>query len=115
MNGAFTDYFIAGFVLFAVGVPFLRGWIPRNRLSGFRTSKTLSNDRVWYEANRVAGRDLMIAGAVVMATAVYSAATPAWSAPPCSQDGPRSGSAPAEYMSACSIHARPRSTLPGPS
>jgi len=73
MNGAFTDYFLAGFVLFAVGVPFLRGWIPRNRLSGFRTPKTLSNDRVWYEANRVAGRDLMIAGAVVMATAVVSA------------------------------------------
>ena len=73
MNGAFTDYFIAGFVLFAVGVPFLRGWIPRNRLSGFRTSKTLSNDRVWYEANRVAGRNLMIAGVVVMTTAVVSA------------------------------------------
>ena len=73
MNGAFTGYFIAGLVLFAVGVPLLRGWIPRNRLAGFRTPKTLSNDRVWYEANRVAGRDLMIVGAVVMATAVVSA------------------------------------------
>jgi uncharacterized membrane protein len=73
MNGAFTSYFIGGLVLFAVGVPLLRGWIPRNRLAGFRTSKTLSNDRIWYEANRVAGRDLMIAGAVVMTTAVASA------------------------------------------
>ena len=73
MNGAFTDYFLAGFVLFAVGVPFLRGWVPRNRLAGFRTPKTLSNDRVWYEANRVAGRDMLIAGLVVMATAVVSA------------------------------------------
>jgi len=73
MNGAFTGYFIGGLVLFAVGVPLLRGWIPRNRLAGFRTSKTLSNDRVWYEANRVAGRDLMIAGLVVMTTAVASA------------------------------------------
>src|SRR5262245_54581773 len=73
MNGTFTGYFIAGLTLFAVGVPLLRGWIPRNRLAGFRTSKTLSNDRVWYEANRVAGRDLMIAGAVVMTTAVASA------------------------------------------
>jgi len=73
MNGAFTGYFIAGFVSFAVGVPFLRGWIPRNRLAGFRTPKTLSNDRVWYEANRVAGRDMLIAGLVVMATAVVSA------------------------------------------
>ena len=73
MNGAFTGYFIAGLVLFAVGVPLLRGWVPRNRLAGFRTSKTLSNNRVWYEANRVAGRDLMIAGAVVMTTAIASA------------------------------------------
>jgi uncharacterized membrane protein len=73
MSGAFTSYFIAGFFSFAVGVPFLRGWIPRNRLAGFRTPKTLSNDRVWYEANRVAGRDLMVAGVVIMATAVVSA------------------------------------------
>jgi uncharacterized membrane protein len=72
MSGTFTGYFIGGLVLFAVGVPLLRGWIPRNRLAGFRTSKTLSNDRVWYEANRVAGRDLIIAGAVVMTTAVAS-------------------------------------------
>ena len=70
MSGTFTGYFIAGFVSFAVGVPFLRGWVPRNRLAGFRTPKTLSNDRVWYEANRVAGRDMLIAGLVVMATAV---------------------------------------------
>ena len=73
MSGTFTAYFIAGLVLFGVGVPLLRRWIPRNRLAGFRTSKTLSNDRVWYEANRVAGRDLMIAGLVVMTTAVASA------------------------------------------
>jgi uncharacterized membrane protein len=72
MNGAFTGYFIGGLVLFAVGVPLLQGWIPRNRWAGFRTTKTLSNDRVWYEANRVAGRDLIIAGAVVMTTAVAS-------------------------------------------
>jgi uncharacterized membrane protein YfcA len=73
MNGAFTGYFIGGLALFAAGVPLLRGWIPRNRWAGFRVPKTLSNDGIWYEANRVAGRDLMIAGAVVMAVAVVSA------------------------------------------
>jgi len=73
MNGAFTGYFIAGLALFAAGVPLLRGWIPRNRWAGFRVPKTLSNDRIWYEANRVAGRDLMIAGAVIMTTAGLSA------------------------------------------
>jgi len=73
MNEVSIDYFIAGLVLFGAGVPFLRGWIPRNRWSGFRVPKTLSSDRIWYEANRVAGRDLMIAGAVVMTTAIVSA------------------------------------------
>jgi uncharacterized membrane protein len=73
MNEVSIDYFIAGLALFAAGVPLLRGWIPRNRWSGFRVPKTLSNDRIWYEANRVAGRDLMIAGAVIMTAAGLSA------------------------------------------
>jgi uncharacterized membrane protein len=73
MNGAFTGYFIEGLALFAAGVPLLQGRIPRNRWADFRTPKTLSDDGVWYEANQVAGRDLMIAGAVIMATAVGSA------------------------------------------
>ena len=57
----------------AIGAPLARGWIARNRWAGFRVPKTLSNDRIWYEANRVAGRDLIIAGAVIMTTAVVSA------------------------------------------
>jgi uncharacterized membrane protein len=73
MSGAAIDYFIGGLALFAAGVPLLRGWIPRNRWSGFRAPKTLSSDRIWYEANRVAGRDLMIAGAVIMTAAGLSA------------------------------------------
>jgi len=73
LNTVSTYYFIAGLALALAGVPLLRGWIPRNRWAGFRVPKTLSNDRIWYEANRVAGRDLMIAGAVAMATAGLSA------------------------------------------
>jgi hypothetical protein len=73
MNALSTYNFISGFALALTGVPLLRGWIPRNRWAGFRVPKTLSNDRIWYEANRVAGRDLMIAGAVIMTTAGLSA------------------------------------------
>ena len=73
MNEVFVDYFIAGLALFAAGVPLLRGWIPRNRWAGFRVPKTLSSDEIWYEANRVAGRNLMIAGAVVMAAMIIGA------------------------------------------
>jgi uncharacterized membrane protein len=73
MNGVSAYYFIAGIALALAGVPLLRGWIPRNRWAGFRVPKTLSNDRIWYEANRIAGRDLMIAGAVIMTAAGLSA------------------------------------------
>src|SRR5262245_37959188 len=70
MNREFTGYLIAGIALVAAGVPLVRGWIPPNRWAGFRVPKTLSDDRIWYEANRVAGRDLIIAGAFVMIVAV---------------------------------------------
>jgi hypothetical protein len=39
-----------------------------NRLYGFRTSATLSNESIWYEANAVAGRLLL--GAAVLSAAV---------------------------------------------
>jgi uncharacterized membrane protein len=73
MNEAFVDYFIAGLALLAAGVPLQRGWIPRNRWAGFRVRKTLSSDKIWYEANRVAGRNLMTAGVVVMAAMIVGA------------------------------------------
>jgi uncharacterized membrane protein len=39
-----------------------------NRTYGFRTPLTVSNPEVWYATNEVAGRDLVAAGACMMAT-----------------------------------------------
>src|SRR4051812_47937610 len=47
--------------LAAVCVPLIRRRVPPNAAYGFRTPKTLSNDRVWYEANAVSGRYLLLA------------------------------------------------------
>ncbi len=38
------------------------GKVPRNHWYGFRTPKTLSSDAIWYQANKIGGRYLVIAG-----------------------------------------------------
>jgi uncharacterized membrane protein len=57
---------IAGVVIVALSIPLILEKVGPNRLYGFRTRKTLSSPRIWYAANRVAGRDLLIAGVVVV-------------------------------------------------
>ena len=57
-------------VLFIAAVPLVLGLIPRNRFYGVRTLKTLSDDRVWYVVNRLAGAGVMIASIVYGAVAV---------------------------------------------
>jgi uncharacterized membrane protein len=69
----FTQPFaIPALLLFIVAVPLVLGAIPRNRLYGFRTRRTLSDDAIWYSVNRFAGFALMIA------SALYLAATMIW-------------------------------------
>jgi uncharacterized membrane protein len=63
---------IPALLLFVVAVPLVLGLIPRNRLYGFRTAKTLSDDGIWYRVNRLAGFAVMIAGVV------YGAVAAAW-------------------------------------
>ena len=53
-----------GLTLAGVGTLMWSGRIPPNRWIGFRTPRTLSDRRVWYVANRIAGRDLAIAGPI---------------------------------------------------
>jgi uncharacterized membrane protein len=65
----FTQPFaIPALLLFIVAVPLVLGAIPRNRLYGFRTRRTLSDDANWYPVNRFAGLALMIASALYLAT-----------------------------------------------
>ncbi len=70
---------IPALLLFLVAVPLVAGLIPRNRLYGFRTAKTLSDDGIWYRVNRLAGFAIMIASVVYGAVAVarpYDRAAP---------------------------------------
>lgn len=54
----------------AIGIPCSQGWVPPNRLAGFRTRKTLQDPEVWYAANRVAGYWSIATGIVVAAVSV---------------------------------------------
>jgi uncharacterized membrane protein len=57
---------LTGLVLIAVSVPMLLGRVPPNLWYGFRTSKTLSDERIWYEANRLSGRAGIVAGTLMV-------------------------------------------------
>jgi hypothetical protein len=58
-------YGLMGLVFIAIGIPLALESVPPNHWYGFRTAKTLSNQAIWYAANRVTGIDLIIAGVVI--------------------------------------------------
>jgi uncharacterized membrane protein len=60
---------VPALLLFFVAVPLVLGVIPRNRFYGVRTARTLSDDGVWYPANRLAGAVIMAASGVYGALA----------------------------------------------
>jgi uncharacterized membrane protein len=54
-----------GMLLIGLGWPLARRRIRPNRWYGLRLPATFADERVWYEANAVAGRDMMAVGAAV--------------------------------------------------
>lgn len=59
-----------GFVFVALGLPLALQKVAPNRIYGFRLPQTLSNEKTWYAANRVAGIDLCLAGVVITGGAI---------------------------------------------
>jgi uncharacterized membrane protein len=55
-----------GLLFIGLGAPLMLGKVPPNSVYGCRTMKTLSDPRVWYEANRVSGKDFLISGVLVL-------------------------------------------------
>ncbi|MEP6765956.1 MAG: SdpI family protein [Gemmatimonadaceae bacterium] len=71
VNG-FTIMFVCAALLFAaVSVPLIRERVKPNNWYGFRTAKTLSDERIWYAANVYSGR-LLCALGTLLAVAVVS-------------------------------------------
>ncbi len=70
MTGTLLIYFGVGLLVAALALPMMYDKIPPNGFYGFRTPRTLSDPNVWYPANRVAGRNLAVAGMIVSTTAL---------------------------------------------
>ena len=70
MAGTLLIYFGVGLLVAALALPMMYDKIPPNGFYGFRTPRTLSDPNVWYAANRVAGRNLAVAGVIVSTTAL---------------------------------------------
>jgi uncharacterized membrane protein len=59
-----------GCLLVVIGWPLARRRVGPNRWYGLRVPATFADEAVWYEANAVAGRDLIALGALVIVLAL---------------------------------------------
>ena len=66
----------AAIVTGLVAVPLALRKVPRNRLYGIRTRRTLADDAVWYETNAYGGRCLLVASAVTLVVVAVLHALP---------------------------------------
>jgi uncharacterized membrane protein len=63
-------FILIGALFVVLGIPLKQGRIPPNYFYGFRTPRTLRDEKVWYPANRVLGIDMIRGGVVIVAGAL---------------------------------------------
>jgi uncharacterized membrane protein len=63
---ASQPFLIPSLLIFLASVPLVLGVVPRNRVYGIRTRKTLSDDSIWYRANRFGGWALIISSCLYL-------------------------------------------------
>ncbi|MBF0517709.1 MAG: SdpI family protein [Nitrospirae bacterium] len=63
-------FIVPATILFIIAIPLIIDIIPRNRLYGVRTLKTLSDDEYWYKGNRFGGWAILITSLIYMLTAI---------------------------------------------
>src|SRR6266542_951173 len=59
-----------GVSMIVICIPMMLERVPPNGWYGFRTPRTMSDPNIWYPANRVAGRNLSLAGVLLIAATV---------------------------------------------
>jgi uncharacterized membrane protein len=75
-----TPFLIGAGIIAVVSIPLIANAVPPNRFYGFRTRRTLSNERIWYSANRFAGWAMFIAS-LISAAILWMGPDEAMSAP----------------------------------
>ena len=61
---------LVGILFVGLSIPLIRNRVPPNRFYGFRTTRTLSDPKIWYEVNHISGNDLLVAGALITCSSV---------------------------------------------
>jgi uncharacterized membrane protein len=56
---------LIGLMFVGMSIPLIKGRVAPNRFYGYRTAKTLSDPKIWYEVNRLSGADLFLAGVLI--------------------------------------------------
>jgi uncharacterized membrane protein len=67
---------IAGVLFTLLGVPLAAQMVPPNRFYGFRIPSTLASADLWYRVNRATGIDLVVAGMLILALALFMFTVP---------------------------------------
>jgi uncharacterized membrane protein len=63
-------YMFLGVLFIGLSVPMVLKKVPPNNWYGFRTPKTLSDTKIWYESNRIAGQGMLVVGVLVIVAAL---------------------------------------------
>ena len=61
---------LVGLLFIGISIPLILGRVPPNSFYGCRTTKTLSDPEIWYEANRISGKDFLISGVLTLVAAL---------------------------------------------
>jgi uncharacterized membrane protein len=64
-------FLIPSIIFLIISIPLVAGKIPRNRFFGIRTRKTLSDERVWYAANRFGGWLFIVFSLIYLGIAAF--------------------------------------------
>ncbi len=66
MLALFIVYLLCGIIIIILSIPLLSGKIPPNHWYGLRVRETLNDKIVWYKANKISGRYLLIYGICII-------------------------------------------------
>jgi len=71
---------VMGWFFIALAIPLIWRKVPPNHWYGLRVPATLADERVWYEANARAGRELLALGVLIIALGalLYFVTMPFW-------------------------------------
>ncbi len=69
MNYIFLIEIGIGILITILSIPLILEKIKPNNFYGFRTKKTLSDENIWYKANKYSGKTMLIAGIIIVISA----------------------------------------------